>query len=55
MHIIYMALGCLFSYLLGSFYSVSFDISMWTDAVRFLVALTGGTISVSIGVLAYLR
>ena len=29
-------------YLMGAFYSVSFDISQWSDGTRFLVAFIGG-------------
>lgn len=34
--------GFLAIYLLGVFYSVSFDISTWEDPVRFGIALLGG-------------
>jgi len=35
------SLGFLFSYLYGSFYTLTFDISNWTELVRLAVVLFG--------------
>lgn len=52
-NIIYFTITFLFSfslfYLLGSFYSVSFDISKWSDDARSIVSVIGGLFSFVIG------
>jgi uncharacterized membrane protein YqhA len=44
-HIIPFIVMFLAVYLLGAFYSISFDISKWTQMTRFLVVIFGGLIS----------
>lgn len=50
-HIIYRMLIAIlafsFAYLLGSFSEVSFDISMWDEQTRFMVALFGGLLAIA--------
>lgn len=39
MKILYASLAAIAVYLLGAFYSVSFDISLWSELTRFFVAM----------------
>ena len=41
-------------YLLGSFFSVSFDISKWTDGTRFIICYFGGFISMLCLIISFL-
>lgn len=40
------SLGFLFSYLLGSFYSVTFDMSNWIEPVRVITTLVGAFLTI---------
>lgn len=42
------SLGFLFSYLVGAFYSVTFDMSNWTEPVRFIITLQGMLLFISL-------
>lgn len=39
------ALAFFFVYLMGAFFSVSFDISQWEDSIRLAVAFLGGCLA----------
>lgn len=41
-------------YLLGSFYSASFNIKEWEEGCRFFVAIIGGIVSVAFATYPYL-
>lgn len=41
-HILYLLLGFLFIYLVGSFYSISFDIAVWSQDTRLIMSIISG-------------
>lgn len=50
MKVIIAVLSGLFSfficYLIGAFYNVSFDLSIWTELSRLLISILGGLLSI---------
>lgn len=48
MKILYAILAAIAVYLLGAFYSAGFDISLWGEGVRFVVAMMGAAAAVCI-------
>lgn len=53
--IIFLLSVFLFFYLIGSFYSVSFDIKLWTEFTRFTIVLIGSIASSMSGIMYYFK